>query len=1013
MKLKKTTSIFLIILFGMQIVTKASVAQAAYQVQNQIIYQTSPGKILLKLADPVWDWETVKNGVRLYSASSFPIDIHGLPSIPVFSTLVAIPPTGDFEVTTVFSDQQIINPPGEMILIESRNAIAFESEIGEQIAQEFTCEQVYPETPLVVDSPVWIRDQRVVRVQFHPFQWDCLKQVWYYTPQMQVELIWETHDSLSNTANQNSIFEDVLKENLINYQDGRNWRGFPFAVNQENPTLPKDVSDGKFVNQHLKISVLENGIYQIRFEDLISLAPDLSQSDPHHFFLENQGRPVSFRLSADEDAIFEAGESLLFYGQKLDGEYLASLYPHQDDFWISFANGWTPQFNAEMIEKYTDENIYWLSVSPEETQMMNEIHQVSVSTSPVGNFPSLREFEHDLKWWTLHFTSEETWFLESNIAVGATTVERTLHFSLPSIDFETELLAELQLELTSNTLSPIYNPDHQIEILLNDHMLQTASWDGRTWQSIRVPFAQSLFLAGDNSLKLRYLTIANNYSNRYGFDQFNIYYHRLFEAVDNELAFSAVAAGDNSFTINGFTDQNLELWDISQPLNPQALLDFVLENGTFTFSNLQTQSSDFIVFGDSAIHNPEMKLVEFEDFSSAENNFDYLIISSSAFIPSLQPLIDWRTQQGLQVKIIDLQTIYDQYNFGIAHPIAVKNFMKMVFQSWQTPPMYILVVGDGHWDLKNEITEIENYFPPNFVWVDPVQGEIDSLSDLVAVVGDDPIPDAMIGRYAVNTLQELSAAIAKTIAFEQSQGDWLKSLSFVVDNYYLTDGCFDEDSGTLCTTESGGNFPALMESFLTDMVRPPYTTNKFYLDDYHCTSTNATACDELTNDLIQNINQTPSQIYTYSGHGAINGWANERIFNVSDMGFLNNQEKFPVFFSLDCIDGFWYFPPDIGTADNRSLAEELVRAPLSGASAMYAATGFGYASGHDILQRGFFQEVFGKNNPTIGEADLSAKLNVYANGNNDEMLFTYMIFGDPAMRLFNDRFFTFLPLLNK
>ncbi len=203
------------------------------------------------------------------------------------------------------------------------------------------------------------------------------------------------------------------------------------------------MNDGTLANQRLKISLTENGIYQIRFEDLLSLAPDLAQSDPHYFYLENQGRPVSFRLSADEDAIFEAGESLLFYGQKLDGEYLASLYPHQDDYWISFANGWTPQFNAEMIEKYTDENIYWLSVSSEETQMVNEIHQVSVSPSPVGNFPSLQEFEQDLKWWTWHFTSEETWFLESNIVVGASTVERILHFSLPSIDFETEFIGRI------------------------------------------------------------------------------------------------------------------------------------------------------------------------------------------------------------------------------------------------------------------------------------------------------------------------------------------------------------------------------------------------------------------------------------------------------------------------------------------------------------------------------------------------------------------------------------------
>lgn len=997
----------------MQIITNIASAHIIDKPQNQIVYQVSPGKISLSLDNPGWGWEIDLNGNRLVSANSTPKDMPGLPSVPVFSTLLAIPPTGDFELRTAISDRQNLNPPGEMILTESKHAIAYESEISEQIAQEFNCDRVYPDTQLVIDSPVWIRDQRVVRVQFHPFQWDCLKQVWYFTPQMQVDLIWETSDSFGNTTNQKSIFEDVLKENLINYQDGKNWRDFPFPDNQVNSFLPKAINDESLANQRLKISLAENGIYQIRFEDLLLLAPDLAQSDPHFFYLENLGRPVSFRLSADEDAIFEAGESLLFYGQKLDGAYLASLYPNQDDHWISFANGWSPQFNAEMIEKYTDENVYWLSVSSEETQKINEIHQVSVSPVFVDNFPFFQEFEKNLKWWTWHFTGEETWFEESNIVVNNSVVERNLQFSLPSIDFEAENSAEIQLELTSNTLSPLYNPDHQIDIYLNNHFLQSASWDGQAWQSISIPISQSILLPGNNTLRIQYLPVGNNFANRYGFDQFSISYNRLFEAIENELSFSAIGEGDFLFEIHAFTDEEIQIWDITQPLQPVVLLDYTLENGNITLTNQQSQSSEFIAFGNSAIRTPKINLVEFQDLSSSENESDYLIISPSEFVSPMQPLMDWRESQGLKVKIVDLQVLIDQFNFGIAHPIAVKNFMKMVFQTWQKPPMYVIVVGDGHWDLKNEISETKNYFPPNFVWVDPVQGEIDSLSDLVAVVGEDPFPDAMIGRYAVNSPQELSAAITKTILFEQGQGDWLKSLSFIVDNYYLSDGCFDSNPGTLCTTESGGNFPALMESFLADLVGPPYTNNKFYLDDYHCTSTNSTACDELTNDLIQNINQTPSQIYTYSGHGAINGWANERIFNVSDLSLLENQENFPIFFSLDCIDGFWYFPPGIGAADNRSLAEELVRMPLSGASAMYAATGFGYASGHDILQRGFFNEFFGKNNPTLGEADLSAKLNVYANGNNDEMLFTYMVFGDPAMRMFNDRFFAFLPLLNK
>ena len=81
-----------------------------------------------------------------------------------------------------------------------------------------------------------------------------------------------------------------------------------------------------------------------------------------------------------------------------------------------------------MIEKYTDENIYWLSASSLVTEKMSEIHQSSLAPTAVENFPYLQEFEDDLKWRTLHFTSEETWFLDSNIIVDATPVERNLPF---------------------------------------------------------------------------------------------------------------------------------------------------------------------------------------------------------------------------------------------------------------------------------------------------------------------------------------------------------------------------------------------------------------------------------------------------------------------------------------------------------------------------------------------------------------------------------------------------------
>ena len=313
---------------------------------------------------------------------------------------------------------------------------------------------------------------------------------------------------------------------------------------------------------------------------------------------------------------------------------------------------------------------------------------------------------------------------------------------------------------------------------MNNQFLQSVQWDGRVWQSIRIPFAQNLLLPGENNLKIRYLSIGSNYSNRFSFDQFNVLYHRLLIARENELIFSRPEEGDFSYTITGLTDPDLQIWNISDPLQPVRLLDYGFENQALTFSNLQSNKTNYIIFGASAIWTPEMETTVLEDFNSEESIADYLIISPREFISPLQPFVDWRTNQGLKVKIIDLQTIYNQFNFGISHPIAIKNFMKSIFQSWGTPPTYVLVVGDGHWDLQNDLPTLENYFPPNFVWVDPVQGEIDSLSDMVAVVGDDPIPDALIGRFPVNNEQELTAIISKIIAFEQSQGDWLRAFIY-------------------------------------------------------------------------------------------------------------------------------------------------------------------------------------------------------------------------------------------
>ena len=48
------------------------------------------------------------------------------------------------------------------------------------------------------------------------------------------------------------------------------------------------------------------------------------------------------------------------------------------------------------------------------------------------------------------------------------------------------------------------------------------------------------------------------------------------------------------------------------------------------------------------------------------------------------------------MKIVDVDDVYNEFNDGLYHPVAIKNFLKYAYANWQPPaPTYVLLVGDG------------------------------------------------------------------------------------------------------------------------------------------------------------------------------------------------------------------------------------------------------------------------------------------------------------------------------
>jgi hypothetical protein len=124
-----------------------------------------------------------------------------------------------------------------------------------------------------------------------------------------------------------------------------------------------------------------------------------------------------------------------------------------------------------------------------------------------------------------------------------------------------------------------------------------------------------------------------------------------------------------------------------------------------------------------------------------------------------------------------------------------------------------------------------------------------------------------------------------------------------------------------------------------------YNANKVYLSSYPNT-------DAATQAVIDYFD-AGAILTNYTGHGNIDKWASERIFQSSDVASLNNPDRLSFVMALDCLNGWFSYHKD-----DYTLADEFLRAAQKGAIGVWAPTGLGYTSQNNILARELFNDLF-------------------------------------------------------
>src|SRR5262249_19101107 len=142
--------------------------------------------------------------------------------------------------------------------------------------------------------------------------------------------------------------------------------------------------------------------------------------------------------------------------------------------------------------------------------------------------------------------------------------------------------------------------------------------------------------------------------------------------------------------------------------------------------------------------------------------------------------------------------------------------------------------------------------------------------------------------------------------------------------------------------------------------------------------------------LLEAINKG-AKLVNYSGHGSLDRWRGD-LLTTDDARNLTNAGNLSAFMMMTCLSGYFQNP----TGD--SLAESLMKAERGGAIAVWASSGLTNPAVQEIMNQELYRTIFaGGEKPAdrLGEAILRAKSAV----NNRDVRRTWILFGDPAMRL--------------
>lgn len=725
----------------------------------------------------------------------------------------------------------------------------------------------------------------------------------------------------------------------------------------------------KFDQQYFKFLIPKEGLYRLTFTELNKVGVPLQQIDPQKISIYAKGLEIPIKIEGEQDGLFDSTDFIEFYGTYNDGTLDNILYrnsneqPHtahslyQDS--LPYFLTWSLTEFGKRISVYAD--TFYSGKTKDSSFLFKStvyFREAWSDGSPFGS--GLGQFSE--------YTDGEGWMgapngSNRNLSISTPFAyndgkDAQFNFSIYGKNSNTTLDGDGFNQEASVFVGPTYSLLFKKKFTGYAHVLD----------SVKVPFS---FLR-DATL---YRVSSSISGGRLSIAYVSMTYQRRFN-LGNNSNFSFRYEAPNRF---------LEFINYPTAKKAPRVYDYrnhvsivcVLNGNSVRFSLPSSFPVNELLIIDSSdlryIPADQILPVTFTPFDFTKTAYDYVILSHVILDSGVQAYKNYRSSpEGGNHNVFTgfFPNLYDQYYYGIHHPMAIRNLINEMLIKQPEKPTYLMLIGKGQ--TYNRITlETSNRLFEDLV---PTFGVPPSDYALTSgLMGTNLEPSLATGRIPCRNNKQIIDYLEK-VKLHESAGDqeWRKNVLQLAGG---KDGI------------ENAQYRNYLQNFANTLSGKFFGGKRVLLSKADALPVDGSLIQKVQDQ----INAGVSMV-TYFGHGS----AQVLEIDIGQSSQYKNQGKYPLFYFNGCALG--------NSFEQYSVPESFLFEPKVGCISWIASTNFGFSSElyyyGDLFHKNIFYNHYGES-IGINKKETIRQYQQPGNDYNRNQCRQLIYLGDPAITLYS------------